>query len=152
MEAVPMNPNVLIFIILLLSNTVYAGIWKIEKKIVNVPEVQKNVKNFRSDLLFKSRDGKYFTYVPNDFPWDFNRSEEYVLGGKTYFLTYWFVGAQSMRFRVFNPDLSEKPICEFHSDLNKTKIKLGRKGVEILISNLKKDHVYEDKWMACETR
>lgn len=147
-----MKNNFFFIIVLFFSTIANAGLWKIEKKTVEVPSQIKGIKNYASQIHFHSRDGRSFLYFPEKFPYDYNRFEEYVLGGKTYFTTIWFVGAQSMFFRVFNPEASQKPICEFHSDVNKTKLKLGRQGLEILVSKIKLDHVYEDKWVQCAPR
>lgn len=128
----------------------YAGIWTIQSQVLNTHAPTSKNKEYKSEISFKSRDGRSFKYVPEKFPWDYNRYQEIVISGRTFYLTIWYVGARSMHFKVFEPDISTKPICEVDSDINKAQLKRTSRGIEIEVVTIKSETQINKEWVLCQ--
>lgn len=127
-----------------------AGIWTLQSQVITTTSPGTKNKDYKSEILFMSRDGRNFKYIPEKFPWDYNRHQEIVISGRTFYLTIWYIGARSMHFKVFEPDSSSKPLCEVDSDINKTQLRRTTKGIEIEVVTVKSDNHIDRKWVVCQ--
>lgn len=97
-----------------------AGLWK-----VNVKQELVDAKNAvkKSVVEFKNAEGKVVTYSPEAMPWGFYASKDIAVQGRSYVVTYWADGSRSVHYRLFDPDVSNVPVCEFSTESEKPRFR-----------------------------
>jgi hypothetical protein len=134
--------------ILLAAQSASAGVWTLNAGPYFLDPKDKIDK---SVLQFASRRGASFTYMPSRAPWGFYETKEVLLNGQSHFVTYWVGPARGAYFRIFNPEVSELPICEFSTDEVEPQVRYKNGKVEYLETALQTDSKKVSKWKKCVT-
>jgi hypothetical protein len=123
-----------------------AGTWTLS---VNPELVDKKDSVKKSVLKFSSRSGNTWTYIPPAYPWGFYSSQETVLNGSLYFITFWSGGSRSVYYRVFQPDKLEVPVCEFETETEKPKLRFKNNQLQYLETVFSENQKRMGIWKKC---
>ena len=116
--------------ILLMTEMAFAGTWVLATK----PEfADPKDKIKKSVLRFTQRStGVVQTYIPQETPFGLYDSKEVSLNGKSYFITFWADGVHTVYYRVFNPDESAMPVCEFLTESENPQVRFKNNQIQYL--------------------
>jgi hypothetical protein len=106
----------------------------------------------RSVVVFKNNLGDEKTYKPDNPPFGMVGKQKIQLDEKEFFVTSWPMGAHSFNLRIFDPSLSEKPLCEvitFSSQMS-VRMQEGKLQVEKVMSGATQKKI-KKSWEKCHS-
>lgn len=137
--------NVIVSLILW-SGFSSAGLWAVSVKneLVNPGDSAK-----RSIIHFKSADGKTVSYTPEKLPFGCYEHKDVVIHGQHYIVTFWADGSRSVYYRVFAPEKSNRPICEFSTETENPQLRYFKGQIQYQDVAINSSSIKEVKWQTC---
>ncbi len=109
-------------------------------------------KEKRSVLVLKNEIGGEKIYKPEKPPFGMGKKQILEINGHTLAMTLWPDGAYMMVIRVFDPQVSEKPLCEVVSFAEGLKVRLVDNVVEVEKAlDQKRTKKFVKQWEKCYT-